>query len=81
MFVYSLILGDWKHTPLHQAARKGHTETVKVLLENKATVNQSDDWTWTPLHYAVNNGYTEITKLLLEQVIVNILDYIWGLLL
>ena len=50
------------------AALKGHTETVKLLLENKADVNacRTDDGA-TPLYIAAHKGHTETVKLLLEN--------------
>ncbi|WP_438456617.1 ankyrin repeat domain-containing protein [Wolbachia endosymbiont of Kerria lacca] len=68
---------DWEHdyqglTPLHYAAKNGHKEVVKILLQNKAEVNaETTDkgWNegWTPLHYAVQNGHKEVVKILLQN--------------
>ena len=50
------------------AARKGHAEVVKLLLEgNKADVNASDYDGVTPLYIAARKGYTEVVKLLLDN--------------
>lgn len=34
----------------------GHTQFVKVLLENNADVNAQDDYDYTPLHRSANNS-------------------------
>ena len=55
------------------AARKGHIDIVKLLLENGADVNakSSDSLTWfsgwTPLISACENGHFETAKLLIEN--------------
>ena len=50
------------------AAMKGHTETVKLLLEQGAQIEGVGGYfKQTPLHYAAENGHTETVKLLLEQ--------------
>jgi len=54
-------------TPLEWAARKGHTEVIKALLENKAEVNVSRPTGTTPLYMAAQNGHTEVVKLLLDH--------------
>ena len=55
-------------TPLQWAARKGHTEVVKVLLDNEADVNarRHQDGV-TALHIAAQNGHVEVVKLLLDN--------------
>ena len=51
-------------TPLHQAAKNGHDETVKALAACGADVNARDNWLLTPLHHAVDEGRTETVKAL-----------------
>ena len=55
-------------TPLDWAARKGHTQVLKVLLDNKADVNvrRATDGV-APLLMAANSGRTEAVKLLLDN--------------
>jgi len=55
-------------TALEWAAMVGHTEVVKVLLDNNADVNarRTDDGA-TPLDAAAYNGHTEVVKLLLDN--------------
>ncbi len=43
-------------TPLHYAARKGHTETVGALIEKRAGVNAVDNDNQTPLDIAKTQG-------------------------
>ena len=54
-------------TALEWAARKGHAEVVKVLLDNKADVNASDTDGVTPLYIAARNGHIDVVKLLLDN--------------
>ncbi len=52
-------------TPLHQAADRGHTEVVKILLKAGAKVNAKENRGNTPLHSAVSGGHAETVKILL----------------
>jgi predicted small secreted protein len=54
-------------TALMLASIGGHTETVKVLLENSANVNLKTKKGATALMMAVRGGYIEIIKNLLEK--------------
>ena len=45
-------------SPLHLAARNGHTEVVAGLLSARAAVDMSDDEGMTPLALAAAKGYT-----------------------
>jgi len=49
---------------LQQAAYYGHTEVVKLLLEQGADVHAENDYA---LRWAAINGHTKVVKLLLEQ--------------
>jgi len=52
-------------TALEWAARTGHTEVVKLLLDSNADVNAKRPTGVTPLHIAAQEGRTEVVKLLL----------------
>nr|VFK33572.1 MAG: Acetolactate synthase large subunit [Candidatus Kentron sp. MB]VFK76696.1 MAG: Acetolactate synthase large subunit [Candidatus Kentron sp. MB] len=63
---------DW-HTPLLVAARDGHTEIVKLLLEYGADVNAVENtFGAVPLHKATYNGRVEITRILASQPGINL---------
>ena len=54
-------------SPLHKAAKSGHTELVLLLIENGADVNAKDKWGVTPLHWAARKGRKEIAELLINK--------------
>jgi len=54
-------------TPLHLAARRGHSRTAAALLKAGAAVNARDEEGWTPLHFAAAGGYAEAVRVLLEN--------------
>jgi len=54
-------------SPLHEAARGGYPEIVKLLLEKGAQVNIRNEGGATPLHYAARNGNIEVMEILLEN--------------
>ncbi len=51
-------------TALMRAADNGHTETAKLLLNNKADVNAKDNENRTALMWAAWRGNTKTVKLL-----------------
>ena len=53
-------------TPLHLAARHGHAEVVKVLLENEANLTARDKNGLTPLHTASEYSQAPVVNLLLD---------------
>uniref|UniRef100_A0A8B9S676 Ankyrin 1 n=1 Tax=Apteryx owenii TaxID=8824 RepID=A0A8B9S676_APTOW len=54
-------------TPLHCAARIGHTSMVKLLLENSANPNLATTKGFTPLHVAAKYGKVDVAELLLAR--------------
>lgn len=54
-------------TPLHCAARIGHTSMVQLLLENGASPNLATTAGHTPLHVAAREGHVEAALALLEK--------------
>lgn len=55
-------------TPLHYAARQGHTETAELLLDGGADIDQqSGGDNSSPLLVAVINGNYDLAKMLLER--------------
>ena len=54
--------GRYDYTPLHSAAEKGHTETVRALIGAGA---QLWDEGHTPLHLATGEGHTETALVLI----------------
>ena len=54
-------------TPLLFAAREGNLETVKVLLDAGADVNQTSEYGWTALLMATQNRYYQLGVYLLER--------------
>jgi len=56
---------EW--TPLFHAARYGHAECLRLLLEAGAQVRIVDELGQTPIHYAAWHGHNECAALLLES--------------
>lgn len=54
-------------TALMWAARNGYEETVTLLVEKGADLNERDFEGWTPLMFAVTSGQRETVELLLEK--------------
>ncbi|XP_059060456.1 ankyrin repeat domain-containing protein 39 [Achroia grisella] len=56
------------YTPLHYAARTGHIDICKILLQNNANINsQTRSGMATPLHKAAAAGKTDMVKFLIQS--------------
>ncbi|XP_028981580.2 ankyrin repeat domain-containing protein 66 [Esox lucius] len=56
---------DWNYkTPLHWAATKGQTETVRILVEHGARACLRTDSGWTAAHFAAEAGRLGVLRLL-----------------
>lgn len=58
---------DPYHMPIHLAAKGGHTEIVKLLIDKGNDVDAHDGYQWTPLHHAARDGHMETVNLLLKR--------------
>lgn len=61
------VADDKGHTPLHMAARAGHTSMAAFLMESGADPDTRDDKGLTPLHQAVIGGHADMVRLLLAH--------------
>jgi riboflavin biosynthesis pyrimidine reductase len=59
--------GVTRATALHMAARRGHVEITRVLLDSGAAVNARDRKGDTPLQRAINCRKNGVSQLLLER--------------
>ena len=47
------------------ASSSGHLETVELLINNGADINDSTNYRFTPLHEASRHGFRDIVELLI----------------
>jgi ankyrin repeat protein len=59
--------GVTRATALHMAARRGHAEIARALLDAGAAVNALDRKGDTPLQRAINCRKNEVSQFLLER--------------
>lgn len=64
--VNSVDLSDLHRSALHAAAREGHCDLARLLLERGADVHYEDDTDECAYHVALNNDHDNIANLLLE---------------
>ena len=57
----------YKRYPINIAARYGHNDIVKVLIENHADLELREETDYTPLMIAAGNGYIDIVKELITN--------------
>ena len=62
------VKGNDISTPMHEAANKGHTEVVKLLLRGGAEVDKKDKFGMTPLNIAARNCHKNVVKVLLDEM-------------
>jgi len=59
--------GDRKWTELHEAAKRGHLDTARLLLERGADPNAREPGdNTTPLHWAAALGHVDVVRALLD---------------
>jgi ankyrin repeat protein len=59
---------EWDGTPLHDAARRGLTDIVKLLVSRGVDINCKEDYEGrTPLHVAAENNCMEVVEYLLSN--------------
>lgn len=63
----ALLLDQDDQTSLHCAARMGHKELVKLLLDHKASPNSTTTAGHTPLHIAAREGHVQTVRILLDM--------------
>jgi ankyrin repeat protein len=59
--------GQFGMTPLHRACVSRNVDTVSLLLDKGAMINDRNKDGWTPLHYATTNDRADVANLLLEK--------------
>lgn len=64
---FSFIRDDHGFSPLHWAAKEGHTSLVTLLIQRGARVNATNMGDDTPLHLATAHGHREIVLLVRFQ--------------
>lgn len=52
---------------LHQSAREGHYDIVKILIENNKPANKLNFYNRVPIYYAIRGKHHRVVKLLLEH--------------
>ena len=59
--------GSCLFAPLHEAARHGHAELVRLLLERGARVNARSGTGRTALHLAAEEGHADVVRVLVDS--------------
>ncbi len=57
----------WDKNALHLAARNGHIDVVKILIEQGVDMNEQDKDRRNALHLAAHNGHRAVVKLLIKN--------------
>ncbi len=59
-------IGWWQRTPIHDAAFRGNSSIIKILIERDADIRIKDNYRRYPFYYAARWKHTEAAKLLLD---------------
>ena len=59
--------GKEQYTLLQIAAKLGHVQTAKLLIDRGADINAVHKWVGTPLHLACGYGHLDMVNLLIER--------------
>ena len=62
-----MLLRNEISTALHIAAKNGHVDVAKVLIQNGADVNAVQKDRWTVLDLAVKFGHIDFVKVLIQN--------------
>jgi len=60
------LLANGPDTTIVEAAKNGHIDIVKTLIEKGLDINTKDDYGYTSLSYAALKGHAEVVDLLIE---------------
>ncbi|KAL8921174.1 MAG: hypothetical protein Q9172_004170 [Xanthocarpia lactea] len=60
-------IANFRATPLHEAAGRGHTDVVEILLKHGADLDATDNYGNKAFYRAVEEGHANVIKLLLER--------------
>ena len=53
-------------SPLHLSSRRGHIDTVRMLIERGADVSAQNKYGSTALHWALMNGHVDLARMLIK---------------
>ena len=60
-------LNEYLRTPLHIAAKYGCLETMEVLIQSGANIQEKDIYKQAPIHFAAKHGSLNCLKCLIEK--------------